>query len=116
MVTVIQAAVSGILMGGVYGLIAVGLTLIFGIMKIINFAHGSFMMLGMYASYWVFVLLGIDPYLSILISFGTLFIIGILTQVFFDRAGHRYSSAQPLIDYLRTLAFFREFGTDVMEP
>jgi len=57
----LQAIVNGILMGGVYGLIAVGLTLIFGVMNIINFAHGAFMMLGMYATYWLYVLLGIDP-------------------------------------------------------
>jgi branched-chain amino acid transport system permease protein len=80
--TILQATVSGLLMGGVYGLIALGLTLIFGVMKIINFAQGSLMMLGMYVSYWVFVLFGIDPYLSIFISFVILFIIGVLTQIF----------------------------------
>lgn len=80
--TILQSTVSGLLMGGVYGLIALGLTLIFGVMKIINFAQGSLMMVGMYVSYWVFVLFGIDPYLSIFISFVILFIIGVLTQIF----------------------------------
>ena len=48
LVILLQAVVSGLLMGGIYALAAVGLTLIFGVMKIINFAHGSLMMLGMY--------------------------------------------------------------------
>lgn len=78
----LQSIVNGILMGGVYGLVAVGLTLIFGVMKIINFAHGSFMMLGMFTTYWLYVLLGIDPYLSLLFSIPSLFIIGVLTQRF----------------------------------
>ena len=82
MATIIQIVVSGLLIGGVYGLIALGLTLIFGVMKIINFAQGSFMMLGMYVSYWVFVLFGIEPYISIFISLAILFIIGVLIHIF----------------------------------
>jgi len=79
---ILQSFISGLLMGGVYALAAAGLTLIFGVMKIINFAHGALMMLGMYISYWLFVLLGIDPYLSILLSMPALFLIGILLQRF----------------------------------
>jgi len=73
----LQAAVSGILLGGVYGLVASGLTLIFGVLRIINFAHGAVMMLGMYASYWLFVWAGIDPYASILITAPLFFAIGV---------------------------------------
>jgi branched-chain amino acid transport system permease protein len=76
----LQAAVSGILLGGVYGLVASGLTLIFGVLRIINFAHGAVMMLGMYTTYWLFVLLGVDPYLSILITGPLFFGIGVLIQ------------------------------------
>lgn len=76
----LQSIVSGILMGGVYSLVAIGLTLIFGVMKIINFAHGSFMMLGMYTTYWAFVLLGIDPYVSLLISIPVLFLLGLVVE------------------------------------
>ena len=75
-----QAVVSGLLLGGVYGLVASGLSLIFGVLRIINFAHGAVMMLGMYASYWLFVLLGVDPYLSILITGPLFFGIGVLIQ------------------------------------
>ena len=73
----LQAAVSGILLGGVYGLVASGLTLIFGVLRIINFAHGAVMMLAMYASYWLFVLYGVDPYASVLITAPLFFAIGV---------------------------------------
>lgn len=78
----LQSIVNGILMGGVYSLVAVGLTLIFGVMKIINFAHGSLMMLGMFATYWLYILLGVDPFLSIFFSIPTLFVVGLLIQRF----------------------------------
>ena len=70
------------LMGGVYALIAIGLTLIFGVLEIVNFAHGEFVMLGMYFSYFLFTLLGIDPYLSIFITIPLLFFLGISTYKF----------------------------------
>jgi branched-chain amino acid transport system permease protein len=61
---IIQAVVSGILMGLIYALVAVGLSLIFGLMEIVNFAHGEFLMLAMYASFWFWVL-GLDPLLAL---------------------------------------------------
>jgi len=73
---VLQAVISGILLDGVYGLVASGLTLIFGVLRIINFAHGAVMMLAMYASYWLFVLYGVDPYASVLITAPLFFAIG----------------------------------------
>jgi branched-chain amino acid transport system permease protein len=72
----------GALHGGVLALIAIGLTLVFGVMEIINFAHCEFLMVGMYVSYWLFTLLGIDPYLSVVISIPTLFVLGVLIQRF----------------------------------
>jgi len=74
------AIVNGFLVGGVYGLTAVGLTLIFGVMGVANFAQGSFVMAGMYLAYWLFVLVGVDPYLSVLPAFLFLYVIGWFSQ------------------------------------
>ena len=63
-----QLIASTLLLGGVYALIAVGLTLIFGVMRVVNFAHGEFLMLGMYLAFWAFALLGLDPYLTLVAS------------------------------------------------
>ena len=78
----IQTVTSGILLGGLYGLIALGMTLIFGVMRIINLAHGEFLMIGMYVSYILFTKFGVDPYLSIIVSVPLLFVIGIAIQRF----------------------------------
>lgn len=79
---ILQTLLDGLLMGGVYGLVAIGLTLIFGVMKVINFAHGALMMLGMYVTYWAFALLHIDPYVSIVITIPILFFVGVCFQKF----------------------------------
>ena len=76
----LQAVVSGLLLGGVYGLVASGLSLIFGVLRIINFAHGAVMMLGMYATYWLHALAGVDPYVSIVVVAPLFFVLGMLIQ------------------------------------
>jgi branched-chain amino acid transport system permease protein len=76
-----QILVSGILIGGVYALLSVGLTLIFGVLRIVNFAQGEFVMLAMFGSFWLYHLFGIDPYLSVLIVVPIIFGLGILCQV-----------------------------------
>ena len=78
----IQTVTSGVLLGGLYGLIALGMTLIFGVMRVINLAHGEFLMIGMYVSYILFTRFGVDPYLSIVVSVPLLFVIGIAIQRF----------------------------------
>ena len=77
---IIQAIISGLLMGLVYALIAAGLGLIFGLMEIVNFAHGEFMMLGMYAAFWLWSLFGLDPLFSLPICAALLFGLGIATH------------------------------------
>ena len=67
MAVFLQSVVSGVLVGGVYALIGIGLTLIFGVMRVINFAHGELLMVGMYLTYYAFTLLGVDPFLSVLL-------------------------------------------------
>lgn len=71
-----QAIVSGLLIGGVFALIALGLTLIFGVMKIINFAHGDFLMLGMYFAFFLTVMTGTDPYVSAVLCLPFFFALG----------------------------------------
>jgi branched-chain amino acid transport system permease protein len=78
-----QALISGILIGGVYALIGIGLTIIFGVMRIINFAHGDLLMVGMYATYYLFTLLHVDPFLSIVITIPLMFLFGAFLQKFF---------------------------------
>ncbi len=72
----LQALVSGILMGGILALISIGLTLIWGVLKIINFAHGEFLMIGMYLVYFLVAKWGWDPYLTLIVSIPALFLIG----------------------------------------
>src|SRR5437773_1767303 len=74
-----QLLVSTILLGGIYALIAVGLTLIFGVMRVVNFAHGEFLMLGMYLAFWAFALLQLDPYVTLVLSLPLIFGFGWLS-------------------------------------
>jgi branched-chain amino acid transport system permease protein len=76
-----QLVVSTVLLGGIYALIAVGLTLIFGIMRVVNFAHGEYLMLGMYLAFWAFTLWGVDPYVALLGAVPLFFLVGLLTYV-----------------------------------
>jgi branched-chain amino acid transport system permease protein len=80
-----QNLVFGVLVGALYGLVALGLSLIFGVTKFLNVAHGELVMFGGYASFWAFSLLGIDPFLSIPISMIIMFLTGaILYKVVFS--------------------------------
>src|ERR1017187_4800829 len=83
-----QALAAGLLVGGIYGLMCVGLSVIFGVMRVINFAHGDFMMLGMYVAYYAFGVLGIHavfgatvgPYVAALIAGPVIFFAGVLVH------------------------------------
>ena len=78
----LQQIVNGLLIGCVYSLIAVGLTLIWGVMNIVNFAHGDFLMLAMFVSFWLYTLVGLDPLLSIPACTLLLFVLGLLIYRF----------------------------------
>jgi branched-chain amino acid transport system permease protein len=83
--TVGQAVVNGLLIGGIYALVSIGVTLIFGVVKIVNFAQGEFVMIGMYISFFLATQFGIDPLVSLLVSMPALFVIGVLVQHFLIR-------------------------------
>lgn len=73
-----QAIASGLLMGFIYALIATGLCLIWGMMELVNFAHGEFMMVGMYTTFWMFILLKVDPIFSIPVAMLAVGLLGVL--------------------------------------
>jgi branched-chain amino acid transport system permease protein len=75
-----QAAVSGLLIGGIYALIALGLNIVFGTMRVVNFAQGALLMAGMFMAYWLWELGGVHPYLSPLVTVPALFALGFLIQ------------------------------------
>lgn len=79
----LQGIVSGILAGGLYAMVALGMSLIFGVTRVINIAHGTLLMLGAYTTYWLFALYGMNPFFSLAISIPLLFVIGIFLQKFF---------------------------------
>ena len=80
MTALLQSALNGTMMGAMYGLTALGLTLIFGVMKVVNFAHGSLLMVGMFAAYWLLKLTGMHPFLALVIIPPLLFCFGYLMQ------------------------------------
>ncbi|MDA8422325.1 MAG: branched-chain amino acid ABC transporter permease [Nitrospiraceae bacterium] len=87
MIVFFQSLISGILIGGVYALIGIGLTIIFGVMRVINFAHGDILMIGMYMTYFLFTVFHIDPFVSIVITIPLMFLFGaFLQKVFINRA------------------------------
>ena len=71
---------AGLLLGGIYALVAIGLNLIFGVIRVVNFAQGEFVMLGMYGAFVAWNTLGLDPYLSIPLVFPVMFALGMLVQ------------------------------------
>jgi branched-chain amino acid transport system permease protein len=86
MVLLLQSILSGVLVGGVYALVGIGLSIVFGVMRVINFAHGDLLMLGMYVTWYAFYRFGIDPYLSLAVTIPVLFLWGALLQkVFVNR-------------------------------
>lgn len=82
----LQNAVFGLLLGGLYGLGAVGLSLVFGVLAVLNVAHGELIMLGGYVSVWLFTLWRVDPFVSVLVAGPALFLVGaVLFRLFFRR-------------------------------
>ena len=86
---IFAGVLNGLLAGGIYVLVAVGLTLIYGVLHIINFAHGSLLMLAMYAVFWLWRLLGVDPYVALPIVIAGAFAVGfVLYRLVIGRWSH----------------------------
>ena len=107
----LQSLISGILVGGVYALIGIGLTLIFGVMRVINFAHGDLMMLGMYMTYILFTAFGIDPFVSVLLTIPAMFMVGAFLQKTFI---NRVLNALPQNQILLTIGLGLIMSNSVM--
>lgn len=75
-----QVVISGLLAGSLYAMVALGLGLIFGVMRVLNVAHGPILMLGAYVTFWLFSTVGLNPYLSLLVSMPALFVVGLVLQ------------------------------------
>ena len=75
-----QVIVSGVLSGALYALVALGLALIFGVMRVINIAHGPLLMLGAYVTFFLYSRLGLNPYLTLPVAMAALFVVGVLLQ------------------------------------
>src|SRR5215831_17340382 len=114
------AIVDGILIGGVYALMAVGLTLIFGVLDIINIAQGVLVVLGAYLSYSLLTKLHIDPFLGLLITVPAMFAIGVVIHWAFIRRlrGTERTSMTLLVTYAVALivegVLYKIYGADVV--
>src|ERR1700759_1417718 len=116
-----QAIVDGILVGGVYGLMAVGLTLIFGVLDIINIAQGVLVILGAYLSYSLFTKAHIDPFLGLLIPVPAMFVLGVVIYWAFIRRlrGTERTSMTLLVTYAVGLiiegVLFKRHGANTVQ-
>ena len=80
MIYILEDTINGILMGSIYGLTALGLTIIFGVLKVINFAHGSLLMVAMYVAFWTVSLTGLHPYVALIIVAPVMYLFGYQLQ------------------------------------
>ena len=115
-----QILLNGVLLGGLYGLMALGMALVWGVLNIVNLAHGAFVMLGGYCVYFVFTGFGIDPFAALPIAFLAMFALGYLLQRYVLNLIVRSAQLNTLLitfgldvvlTYLAQLAFTADFRT-----
>ena len=100
-----QLLASAIVLGGIYALVSIGLTLIFGVMRIVNFAHGEFLMLSMYLAIGLSTLIGVDPYLGLLLAIPLSLIFG---------AAVYYAVIRPVIARPHVVQIFTTLGLSIV--
>ena len=111
MEAILQTIISGLLTGSTYALISVGIALIFGVVELVNFSHGEYLMVAMYVSFWCYKLLDMDPYLSFPIVLVVMIVLGILTfKIIMQRVLH----APHEIQILATLSIMLIFQNLVL--
>jgi len=93
----LHIVLGGVLVGGLYALAALGLALVFGVMRILNLAHGSMMVLGAYLSFWFFTLYGVDPFISVLLVIPVLFLLGFAIEYFLMDRVATLTAHQPVL-------------------
>jgi branched-chain amino acid transport system permease protein len=103
--TIAQLLVSGVMVGGVYAVMSIGLTLIFGVLKIVNFAHGEFLMLAMYVAWAVVSLSGVNGYTAIVVVVPALFCFGVLVYLLI---------VKPAVDKPHLIVVFATMGLSVV--
>jgi len=115
-----QILLNGVLLGGLYGLMALGMALVWGVLNIVNLAHGAFVMLGGYCVYFIFTGLGIDPFAALPFAFLAIFVLGYLLQRYVLNLIVRSAQLNTLLitfgldvvlTYLAQLAFTADFRT-----
>lgn len=102
--TLVQLLVSGIMLGGIYAIMSIGLTLIFGVLKIVNFAHGEFLMLAMYLAWAVVSLTGVNAYLAMIVVAPLLFAFGMLIY---------WLVVRPAVDKPHLIVVFATMGLSI---
>ena len=112
----VQQLVNGILIGLVYALLAIGLTLIWGVMNVLNFAHGEFLMIGMFISYWLYVMAGVDPLFSIPINAVALFLMGMFIYRFIVSKVMRGPALAQLVVTFGVSIFLANFAALIWTP
>jgi len=110
METFINVLAAGLLLGGIYAVVSIGLNLIFGVVRIVNFAQGELMMLGMYITAGLFIALGLDPYLSLAVVIPALFLLGVVLQRFILQP----LQGEPMMQIFATFGLLMVFQNTVL--
>jgi len=112
----VQIVSSGILMGFIFALVALGLTLIFGVMNIVNFAHGEFLMIGMYSTFLISTVLSIDPLVSLPLVAVVGFLLGVISYYLLIRYILRGPMVAQLFGTFGLMLFLRYLVMFILGP
>ena len=112
----VQVLIDGLMNGAIYGLVAAGLSLIWGVMDVINFAHGEFLMVAMYACYWIGMLVGLDPLFSWVLTGAFLFFLSAGSYKFIVRRSIGKAAMAPLLATFGLSIFLKNFCLNRFTP